>query len=286
MGVDVGSINVIPDLFPESLDSGSYRLIYLHPSPRSGEALVIGGLFDVGAIRFFRILDSVYARKILSILYGAQFVEHVSFSLGTLAKRLQAWASGTSSLIVKDEMLSIGSSVSFSSDKPDEFADSILNLASTLSDSSWKNNESGSLVDDRMIAREVRNRIVEHNPFLGGKMFSKKHRAPLGESTIDVPLAGRRILAAPVSFVTKKPDMARMKAEAFLSRFAAMDDAIEQKVKCVYVLAPPLGLPVNYAAIESQFREVEYVGSRLGVRVVRSESASDIAADVLEAEAA
>jgi len=255
-----------------------YRLVYLRPSHYSDERIAVGILSSNEAKIDSRFLASGSPIESMIQLLGEDAVEQFQFAVSEFRRALML-CPNLDSLRSPTNIFMLGDKASAYTDDRANLITSILESASCLvRHTSTRSTEIAGTAQPRLI-REIFNHVSQLNPGIASEIFNK--RVSVAGDTIDLPIYGRRIFGAPVSFANSAQIV---RAESYVAKFNWLRSHLVQTPK-IYLVAPA-GEGQSSARIVPQLKELTAIAAASKVDLSIAETANELAQRVLKDEAA
>jgi hypothetical protein len=266
------------DLIDERrLEEFEYRLVYLRPSYYSDEQIAVGLVATNAGRLEARFISSSLAIETMSRLIGDDGVEQFQFAAGEL-RRVISRLSALDSLDIPTDTLVVGDKISAVTPDRNGLLGSVLDAASCLvRHPNPKNGEVTASSASNVLIREMFEHVSRLNPMVANDIFNKKVK--VDGDTVEVPIFGRRVLGAPVSFASSAQIM---RAESYVAKFHWLGQHFSQIPK-VYVVVPDDDKG-GVTKAESRLRELSSVAKASRVEVVTAANADELAHKVIRDE--
>lgn len=260
-----------------------YRHIYLCPNAYSDERIIIGliGQSDSGIESKF--VSSPTAIETLITLIGSEGVEQYQFAIAEIRRSLKKWNDIAKIEDLPSTLFIFGETYNAITSARTSLYKDILEVSSSLYRSCAASNISKTLAGQTTLTKTLHERISQLNPLIADDLFSKKKIKTTEGDVIDVPIFGRKIFGAPVSFVAREMGEPRMRAEAYVAKFNWLKNYVPQKPR-VYVLAPTQNTQSGVNRLEASMRELLAIADAASVPLRHGETTDALATQVINDE--
>jgi hypothetical protein len=268
------------DFQPEGFEEFEYQLLYLKPTEYADERIVVGAVSLSQARVETRLISTPSAIDHMVRLFGEEGVEQFNFAAAELRRAASGWKSLDSAVVPTDLLVLGERQFAYTKDRYGLIG-SVLNSASVLLRANSRQPVSEPLngVSSPPFTRDIFEHVSQLNPLVADAIFDRKVPLQTGE-TVELPIYGSKIFGAPVSFAAKQQ---QQRAEAYVAKFHWLSTLLTQRPR-VYVFRPQSSNGV--AALDRDFRELSEIAKASKVPLRIAESKGEIAAQILQDEAA
>lgn len=256
-----------------------YRLLYLRPSYHSDERIAVGIVSNSVERLDVRFISSVSSLEMMSRLLGEEGVEQFQFAAGELRRAIPA-AKSLDALSMPTDLLVGGETIAAFTKDRRGFLTSILDSASCLIRSTTSRGEIVTSPGTVAFSKELFEQVSRLSPILATKIFNRQINVE--GKTVDVPILGRNIFGAPVSFAGSTQIM---RAESYIAKFLWLRRYLRQQ-PTVYVLAAQDGRDGGRHGVEAAMVELTAIAQSAQVDLTISDSPVELASLVIRDEAA
>ncbi len=262
-------------------DEFQYRLLYLKPTPYSDERIAVGLVADSQNRLEARFVSSVATIELMTRIFGEHGVEQFQFAAGEVRRALLT-SSSLDSLSMPTDLFVAGDTLAAFTPDRNGLLTSILASASCLVRSGEsKSIDALSAAPTQLFSEELFDHVSRLSPLTANRIFNQRVTVDTGE-VVDLPIVGRRIFGAPVSFATRDQ---RMRTEAYVAKFHWLRTHLSQLPR-VYLLAPQEGDRAIAGHFDPSIRELRAIAAASNVPLKVSESTEEMASLILQDEAA
>jgi hypothetical protein len=255
-----------------------YRLLYLRTSYYSDERITVGVVAAAPQCLEARFVSSIASIEIMTRLLGEDGVEQYQHAAGEL-RRLLPKIDHIDRLTIPSDLLLAGEKITAFSKDRRGFLTGVLDAASCLVRvPSSRGNDVMPSSSAGPFLRELFDEVSRLSPTLATSIFNQKINVE--GKTIDVPILGRNIFGAPVSFISSAQIM---KAEAYVAKFQWLRSYIQRQPK-VYVLTVDEAKNIEPTRNDA-ISELIAVARSSNVDVEISDSPVELASSVIRDEA-
>ncbi len=272
------------DMFEALIDerkfeSFEYQLLYLRPSYHSAERIAVGVASTCENRIEVRFLTSASAMDSMARLLGDDGVEQYHFAASECRRAI-----GQSTTL---DMLQMPTDALVAGEKMAAFTPDRVGLISRLLEtssclvrqSSPRTNEVASGSAAVNLVKSVFDHVSRLNPALANEIFNKS--VDIDGATVELPIYGRKVFGAPVSFVNSSQTM---RAESWVAKF--------HWLKTILVPSPKLYLITGKdeenetSKVEGKIRELRAIAKSAAVELAVASTTDELAHMVVRDEAA
>jgi hypothetical protein len=275
-----------PDEFPAlSFEQFNYRIVYMRPSQYSDERVAVGLVSESVSGIQTRFLTSVGPLELMGRLFGVTGVEQFHFAANELQISVQRERS-LDELRTPTDLLVFGERISAVTRDREGLVRSLLENASCLVRAESPRAREAFDEPTTRLCTTLFEQVSLLNPMTANDLFRQRITVEAGEmtETVTLPILGRKIFGAPISFVAASWDQ-KIRAEAYIAKFRWLRQFLSQEPN-VYVLTPQHQSGRIGAKAESHVRELREVANASDVRLRVSTSTEELASLIVRDEAA
>jgi hypothetical protein len=221
----------------------------------------------------------------MSRVFGDSGVEQFHFAADELRRSARSRET-LDELIIPTDLLVLGEKTSAVTRDREGLLKGVLASASCLVRGESARVQEVSDESAAQLCTQLYEQATLLNPLVASDLFRRRITVGAGDAaeTINLPIFGKRIFGAPVSFLTPGWDQ-KVRAEAHVAKFRWLRQFLSQEPN-VYVLCPERGAGRLAERSDSQVRELQAVADASDVRVRVSSSTEELASIIVNAEAA
>ncbi len=267
----------IPDL-----KQGKMRVVYLKPSAIASEAIAVGVVSQVGDVIHLTNIESPLEFDALRCLQGEAEVGNVIFSLKFLKQQLKRGYSDIEEIDSTVSNCFLGNSQQFVSEDHLSYARNYLRLSSCLLQERTCKTAKRTLTQNDA-SKILFDKISQFDVITATKLFEGYSLDVSRGKKIKFPIYGERIIAAPVSMVTKQINVAKNIAEAYCAKLSVARNYVKRNA-VIYVILPSIDKTSNLSLLEDSLGELEFIADANGVSVRAEKNIDELAQAVLHDE--
>lgn len=264
----------------------AYRLLYLRPSDYSDERMAVGLVADGLARIESKFVSAITSLELLERIFGADGVEQYHFSVAEFKRSLNG-VKTLDDIVLPSTLLALGEvNHALSADRNGLLLRVLESSSCLMRASGIRNRDVLSSHANSKFVHDIRDSVSKLNPLLADQIFRQKCVLPSGEK-IDLPILGRNVFGAPISFAGRVNSFndQKTKAEAFAARFQVFRKHLRQRPK-LYVLAPDQSNAGTRRNMEAHVNELRAVTDATDVSLKIAVSTDELATSVISDEIA
>ena len=173
----------------------------------------------------------------------------------------------------------LGNCQQFVSQDPIAYARDYLRLSSCLIQERVSH-----VVKKTLTQKDVSNilfdKVSQFDVITATRLFEGYNLEILRSKKIKFPIYGEKIIAAPISMVTKQVNSAKNLAEAYCAKLSVASDIVKKNA-VLYIVLPSREKTANLSLLEDSLGEIDFIADASGVSVRAEKSIDELAQAVL-----